>query len=76
MWKGRQRQLELDFYKIHAGLAEEFEVFINGRLALVMDRIEMHEEASRDGSGDGVWTGQIEEQVTMVHFFIHNSDAS
>jgi hypothetical protein len=70
LWKGRQRQLELDLDEVHTGLPEEFQVFVNGGLALMMGSIEMHEKTGRDRPGGGVFADQVEHQVTTVHHFL------
>jgi hypothetical protein len=36
----------LDFDEIHTSLVEEFQVFINGSLALVVGSVKMHEKSS------------------------------
>jgi hypothetical protein len=38
----------LDLDEIHTGIAEEFQVPVNRRLALVVSGIEMQEEGRRD----------------------------
>ena len=54
---GRLGLFVLDFDEIHAGLAEEFQVLVDGRLALVVGGVEVHEEGGRNGFRTGPGCG-------------------
>ncbi len=57
----------LDLDEIHAGGAEEFEVFVDGRLALVIGRVEMQEEGRRDVIRRRAAVDQVQYGIAFVH---------
>ncbi len=59
----------MDLDKIHAGGAEEFQVFVNRCLALLVGRVEMHKEGRRDGFRKGFVVDQVENDIAFIHGF-------
>jgi hypothetical protein len=57
----------LNFDEIHAGGAEEFEVFVNGWLALMMGGVKMEEEGRRDIIGRGGVVDEVQYGIAFVH---------
>ena len=64
MW---ERQFVLDFDKIHIGRAEEFQVFVNRCLALMVGAIEMQEKSCRHVVRGGFVLYQAEHRIAFVH---------